>query len=104
MVPLVRARRATMAKLGQHDHDASGPRSGRNEPTKSVPITAGTPKKRETYEEQAGRGKDTDPRPQLAEPEASTNDHREDGDHRARKVRSGRSGSDSNADGGTRGH
>src|SRR5262245_22729666 len=44
-----------MAKKGQHKNDAHDPRKspGRNNPTKSVTITTGTPKKRETYTAQA---------------------------------------------------
>jgi hypothetical protein len=42
-------------KRGQHEHDAHDPRvsPGPNKPSKSVTITTGTPKKRETYERQA---------------------------------------------------
>jgi hypothetical protein len=36
-----------MAKQGQHDRDASGPRTGRNNPKQSMTITTGTPKKRD---------------------------------------------------------
>jgi hypothetical protein len=93
-----------MAKSGQRQNDARGQRSGRNNPTKSVPITAGTPKKRETYEQQAREHRDTDPEPQRANPEPSTTDHRrEPTGTRAEHPRSGRSGSDSNASNSTRG-
>lgn len=94
-----------MAKQGQHKNDSSGPTSGRNNPTQSVPITAGTPKKQETYEEQAREGKDPGVQAQQSTPERSTRDHRErDGEAtRARNPRSGRSGSDSNASSGARG-
>lgn len=55
-----------MAKQGQHHHDANDPdvARGRNSPSKSTPITTGTPKKRETYEEQAREHRNTNPRPQ----------------------------------------
>ena len=95
-----------MAKRGQHPNDASGQRSGRNNPRKSVTITAGTPKKRETYEEQARAHEDPAKPAQSSPAHASTTDHRglEKPKTRASHPRSGRSGSDSNADSGTRGH
>jgi hypothetical protein len=92
-----------MAKQGQHRDDARGQRSGRNNPKESVTITAGTPKKRETYEQQAREHRDTDPEPQRSGPQESTTDHRNPGGTRAERPRSGRSGSDSNASPGTRG-
>jgi hypothetical protein len=94
-----------MSKKGQRQNDARGPTSGRNKPDQSVPITAGTPKKRETYEQQAREGRDTDPQPQRSNPEPATRDRRpEPTGTRASKPRSGRSGSDSNASAGSRGH
>ena len=95
-----------MAKKGQHQNDAGGQRSGRNNPSKSVTITAGTPKKKETHEEQARAHEDTAKEAQSSPPHASTTDHRdlEKAKTRASHPRSGRSGSDSNADSGTRGH
>lgn len=94
-----------MAKQGQHQHDGSGQASGRNEPRKSVDITAGTPKKQETYEAQARERRDTDPEPQRSRPGPPSRDHRPvESGTRARRVRSGRSGSDSNASSSTRGH
>jgi hypothetical protein len=98
-----------MAKQGQHKHDANDPRisKGSTTPSKSQTITAGTPKKQETYREQAREGRNTDPQPQAA-----ARDWREDtreeptssASTRARHPRSGRSGSDSNAAADTRGH
>ena len=97
-----------MAKRGQHHNDSHGARTGRNNPKESMTITAGTPKKRETYDEQARQHRDTDPEPQHAAPERSTMDHRDpDGANlRARdsSVSGGRSGSRSNEDAGTRWH
>jgi len=86
-----------MAKKGQRDNDGSGPQSGRNEPDKSVPITAGSPKKQETYTAQAREGKDTERQAQNDVPEPATRDHRDRKDSRASRPGSGRSGSDSNA-------
>ena len=93
-----------MAKQGQHTKDARGQRSGANKPRESMTITTGTPKKRETYEEQAREHKDTDPQPQARKPSRSTADHRQGEGTRARNPRSGRSGSDSNTSKGTQGH
>jgi hypothetical protein len=92
-----------MAKQGQHDNDSHGQRSGRNNPSSSMTITTGTPKKRETYEAQARQHKNTDPQPQAARPSRSTTDHRPNEDTRARNTSSGRSGSRSNEDTGARG-
>lgn len=86
-----------MAKTGQRDNDARGATSGRNQPKKSVPITAGTPKKRETYAEQARQRKDTDPQPQTDRPRAATRDHRDGENRRIDSPGSRRSGSKSNA-------
>jgi hypothetical protein len=98
-----------MAKQGQHkndSHDQTKSR-GRNNPSKSQTITTGTYKKQETYQKQAAEHKDPGRQAQAAK-----NDWNEDtrdqpsiqGSTRAREVRSGRSGSDSNADAGSRGH
>ncbi|MCC7366112.1 MAG: hypothetical protein IT303_17235 [Dehalococcoidia bacterium] len=96
-----------MAKRGQHKRDAHDPRvsRGRNNPKESVPITAGTPKKQETYEQQARERRDTDPEPQRSEPRwvEDTRDPLAD-EHRAHHSRNSRSGSDSNADRGSQGH
>jgi hypothetical protein len=104
-----------MAKQGQHNNDANDKdiSKGHNNPSKSVTITTGTYKKQETYAKQAARHEDP-----YKTPQAARNDWQEDtrdqvtteGSTRARSgdlSRSGRahgSGSDSNADSGTRGH
>jgi hypothetical protein len=98
-----------MAKQGQHENSANDrtESKGPNNPSQSQPIITGTSKKRETYAAQARARKDPGVRPQLAR-----NDWNEDtrdqpsieGSTRARHPRSGRSGSDSNADSGSRGH
>ena len=99
-----------MGKRGQHQNDdesrskpGGNPKSkGRNNPSQSQTITTGTPKKQETYREQAAERKDPNRQPQAA-----TSDWNEDmrdkpsieGSTRARDsdLSSGRSGSDSNA-------
>jgi len=98
-----------MAKRGQHEGDAHDPRvsKGNNNPKESTTITTGTYKKQETYAERAREHKDPEPQAQ-----AKRNDWNEDtrteptnaGSTRARNTRSGRSGSDSNASAGSRGH
>jgi hypothetical protein len=85
-----------MAKAGQRKNDASGPTSGRNNPKESVDVTAGTPKKRETYEEQAREHKDPGVVAQHAKPEKSTRDHRDPNGLRSDSTGGGRSGSQSN--------
>jgi hypothetical protein len=99
-----------MAKQGQHNNDAhdSDRSKGHNNPSKSVTITTGTPKKKETYAEQAREHKDTGKQAQ-----AQKNDWNEDtrdkpsneGSTRARDsdISGERSGSDSNASRRTRG-
>jgi hypothetical protein len=106
-----------MAKQGQHKNaakSASKPRgheksSGRNNPSQSQTITTGSYKKPETYKKQAYEHKD--PYRQAQAARADRNEDIRDkptieGSTRARdsSIRSGRSGSDSNADAGTRGH
>lgn len=90
-----------MAKQGQHHDDARDQdRSrGHNNPSKSMTITAGTPKKRETYAEQARAHRDPAPRAQAARNDWQQDPHAEQHDDglRARNPRSGRSGSDSDA-------
>ena len=85
-----------MAKQGQHKNDRMDQRKsrGNNNPDKSVTITAGTPKKQETYAEQARRGEDTDKQAQAAK-----NEWKEDTHDPERKLPkgAGRSGSESNA-------
>ena len=85
-----------MPKTGQHQNDANGPRSGRNNPKQSMEITAGTPKKRETYEDRARQHKDPDPVAQHDKPEKPTRDHRDGENLRIDSPASRRSGSDSN--------
>lgn len=92
-----------MARQGQrhNDSDDKDKSKGNNNPSKSVTVTTGTPKKQETYKQQAAEGKDTD-----REAQAANNDWNEDtreeptneGSTRARDsdIGSGRSGSDSN--------
>jgi hypothetical protein len=99
-----------MAKQGQHQGDSNDPdkSKGHNNPSKSVTVTTGTPKKRETYKQQAARHEPTNRQAQAAR-----NDWNEDtrdkpsieNSPRARDsdIGSGRSGSDSNASKDTRG-
>ena len=104
-----------MAKQGQHNKDARDQdRSrGHNNSEKSVTITAGSPKKRETYAEQARRHEDTGKQAQaqknewtedtrdperLARRAAGTATRAREGD-----LSGNRSGSDSNAGRRTRG-
>ena len=98
-----------MAKEGQHKNDAHDQTKsrGHNNPSKSVTITTGSRKKQETYRKQAGEHKDT-----ARQAQSDKNERDEDtrdkpaiaGSTRARHPRSGRSGSNSNASSGTRGH
>jgi hypothetical protein len=85
-----------MAKQGQHKNDRMDQRKsrGHNNPDKSVTITAGTPKKQETYAEQARRGEDPGKQAQAAK-----NEWKEDTHDPERKLPkgAGRSGSESNA-------
>ena len=103
-----------MAKEGQHKNDAHDQTKsrGHNNPSKSVTITTGSYKKQETYRKQAGEHKDTARRAQ-SDKNAWNEDTRDKPTSagitqaspvRARHPRSGRSGSDSNASSGTRGH
>ncbi|HET6313079.1 MAG TPA: hypothetical protein VFH60_04535 [Chloroflexia bacterium] len=99
-----------MAKQGQHNNDSndSDQSKGPNNPSKSVAIDTGTPKKKETYAQQAAEGKATDrqPQPQRNDWNEDTRDKPTIEDSpRARDsdIGSGRSGSDSNAGPGTRG-
>ena len=89
-----------MAKQGQHKRDTHDPRisPGRNEPKKSVAITAGSPKKKETDEAQARAREDTEKQSQRSDPqwrEDTREQPRED--LRIDSPASRRSGSDSNA-------
>ncbi len=87
-------------KLERDNSGANGPTSGPNNPKEAVEITAGTPKKRETYEQRAREGKDPDSVAQHSKPKPSTRDHRTPNGLRIEKPASRRSGSDSNAGGG----
>ncbi len=97
-----------MAKQGQHNNDGrdSDKSRGHNNPENSVTITAGTPKKQETYEQQAREHEDTGKQAQAAKNtwQESTRDP-QDAPLRARDsdISGGRSGSDSNASRRTRG-
>lgn len=85
-----------MAKQGQRQNDSNVATSGRNNPKESVDITAGTPKKRETYEERARQGKDPDPVAQRTKASEPTRDKRDGENLRIDKPAGRRSGSDSN--------
>lgn len=99
-----------MAKQGQHNNDDrdSDKSRGHNNPDKSVTITTGTPKKHETYEQQAYHHEDTGRQAQAAKndwdpdtrdkPSIENSPRARDSD-----ISSGRSGSDSNANPKTRG-
>jgi hypothetical protein len=92
-----------MAKQGQHNNDDrdQDKSRGHNNPSKSMAITAGTPKKRETYAKQAREHKDPGVQAQAAENDWQKSPidtaTRHPGSTRARNPRSGRSGSDSDA-------
>ena len=91
------ARGDLMAKKGQHRNDAYDPleSSGNTNPSETTEITAGTPKKQETYEKRAREHKDPAPVAQRSKPSRNEKIIHESSGVRARKVRSGRSGSDS---------
>jgi len=104
-----------MAKAGQHHNNArdqakpggSERSKAPNNPSKSEPITAGTPKKKETYAQQAREHKDPAKQAQHSVPTWNEDVRDEvsiEGSTRARNPRSGRSGSDSDASSGSRGH
>ncbi|MEA2642130.1 MAG: hypothetical protein QOF51_3524 [Chloroflexota bacterium] len=88
-----------MAKQGRHEHDANDPRisKGPNNPSQSQIITTGSYKKQETYKRQAAEHKDV-ARPAQAAKNEWNPDTRDKptiaGATRARRIRSGRSGSD----------
>lgn len=95
-----------MAKQGQHHGDSrdSDVSRGPNNPDKSVTITTGTYKKKSTSGRQAAEHQATDEQAQAAKPEWRDDTHERSPGLRARRPHSGRSGSDSNANSGTRGH
>jgi hypothetical protein len=98
-----------MAKQGQHENDSNDPRKakGNNHPDRSQTITTGSVKKQETYKKQAALHQDPG-KPAQAQKNDWNEDTRDkptiEGATRARNPRSGRSGSDSDADSATRGH
>ena len=100
-----------MAKQGQHNDDAqdSDKSKGPNNPSKSVTVTTGSPKKQETYQKQAAEGKANN-KPAQADKNEWNEDTRDkptiEGSTRARDsdLDSGKSGSESNADKGSRGY
>ncbi|HEX8997866.1 MAG TPA: hypothetical protein VF812_17700 [Ktedonobacterales bacterium] len=99
-----------MAKQGMHKHDINDPRisRGHNNPEKSTDITTGTPKKRSTTRKQAFAHEDTAKQAQDQK-NRWTDDTRMRPTHRPRVskkdlVGDQRTGSDSNADSGTRGY
>ncbi len=98
-----------MAKKGMHKHDSNDPRiaRGHNNHEKSTDITTGTPKKRSTYQRQAREHEDTAKQAQDQK-NRWVDDTRLTPNHRLRVTKEDligeqRSGSDSNADTGTRG-
>ncbi|HLH23040.1 MAG TPA: hypothetical protein VK066_10985 [Chloroflexota bacterium] len=100
-----------MAKQGQHNGDArdSDKSRGHNNPSQSQVITTGTYKKKETYAREAREHKNPAPVAQRQRNEGDPDTRNKPsiaGSTRARasSLRSGRSGSDSNADAGSRGH
>lgn len=110
-----------MAKAGQHHNDglsSAKPRGhetsrGRNHPDRSQQITTGSYKKQSTYQRQAAEhsGNTSDTRAQSANREAWNEDIREHPDttfgstrERDSAIHGDRSGSESNADRGSRGH
>ncbi len=99
-----------MARQGQHRHDDNDQNISKsnNDPSKSQDITTGTYKTQETYKKQAALHEDSGKTAQHAKAPHHT-DTREDvtleADSEERALRaSKRSGSDSNADSGSRGH
>jgi hypothetical protein len=98
-----------MAKEGQHKNDAHDQTKskGHNNHSKSVTITTGSYKKQETYRKQAAEHTDT-----ARQAQSDKNEWNEDTcdkptsarSTRAPHPHSGRSGSDSDASSGTRGH
>ena len=100
-----------MPKKGQHhdDSDDKNKSKGRNNPSKSVTITTGTPKKQETYRRQIALHQPTNKQAQAAKAEWNEDTRDKptiEGSTRAREsdIGSGRTGSDSNASSRTRGH
>lgn len=91
-----------MSKHGQHNNDGqdSDVSRGHNNPSKSVNITAGAPKKQETYAEQARDHQDPGKQAQNQKNEWQADTHdSHDQNLRARDadLSGGRNGSQSNA-------
>ena len=105
-----------MSKQGQHNNDANDrdQSRGNNKHDKSMTITTGNVKKKETYAEQARNHEDPGKQAQAQKNEwkEDTRDPRDAAAMSAKQaprarqsdLDSGRSGSDSNAGRGTRGH
>jgi hypothetical protein len=100
-----------MAKDGQHNNDAHDydKSKGPNKPDKSVTITTGSYKKPETYQQQAAERKANNSPAQAAHNEWNEDTRDKptiENSPRARDsdISSGRSGSDSNADKGSKGY
>jgi hypothetical protein len=100
-----------MPKQGQHNDDAHDydKSKGPNNPSKSVTVTTGTPKKQETYQQQAAQNRDTDPQPQAARNEWNEDTRDKPTNENSPRARdsdigSGKNGSESNADKGSRGY
>jgi hypothetical protein len=93
-----------MAKQGQHHHDShdNAKSRGHNNPSQSQTVTAGTPKKQETYAQRAREHKHPEPQAQAARHDWNPDTRDKptiEGSPRARDsdITSGRSGSRSNA-------
>ncbi len=94
-----------MAKQGMHenDHNDQNKSRGHNNPSKSVTITTGSVKKKETYAARARAHKNPEPVAQHDKNEWHADTH-EAPSHKDQIGDSSRTGSDSNEDTGTRGH
>lgn len=93
-----------MPKKGQRHNDAGERRKQQRKPSnKAQPVITGNYKKRETYAERAREGLHPEPLPQFARTDRRRKLKVSPGT-RVSEPRSGRSGSDSNASSGTRGH
>lgn len=101
-----------MAKQGQHRHDKRDkrlmPQTGRTNPRKSTAITTGPAKTRKRYAKQAAAHEDTARQAQFApahwDPDTTHYVTHEANTQARMGDRKTRSGSDSNADKGTRGY
>lgn len=102
-----------MPKRGQHndDSDDKDKSPGPNNPSKSVTVTTGTPKKQETYQQQAAEHRANNRQAQAARARNTWDEDTRDkpsieNSPRARDsdIGGGRSGSDSNQGKSTQGH